>query len=434
MAFANGSVVLKAKEIPNDDLGKIASSIKGEISTRLGKMLVDEYHADKVVLIFKDAEKLKDNKKLTGKKALTYTVEVDDKGKKLDLCIQVAKKETVRVTLLEGLDKLDKGATVVNTDKGDPTIDRASDKQAKKFNGPGAEASDEDGKLKGLNTKKKIVLCGHGGGPDVSGDQTYTASEFGGKSSDEIVKFLIKKGLSPKYDGTIYLSGCHTAAGFNNPKSFAANVHATFAAKGYKLLSVAGTPGTATTTDEGDKTATPAVLRATLEKTLTRSRKLLSNLEDALKKGKEDQAKTEAQVKALEDEYVAMREMLKDFPPEAMSLLEDKLLVPLKKSRDELTPALKEMMQSNKTLEGAVKSEQAYVKKLEDGMKDKSDYLTGKIEYGDFTQASRDRFSVEDWWGVFGPAKATSAKVKKDSEKIGGLFGQFKAKFKKATA
>lgn len=433
MPFAKGSVVLKAKEVPGDDLAKLAT-LKGEIAGKLGKLLVEEYKADKVALIFKDAEKLKDNKKLTGKKGLTYTVEVDDKGKKLELCIQVAKKETVRVTLLEGLDKLDQGATVVNMDKGDATIDKASDKQAKKFEGASATAKDETSALKGLNTKKKIVLCGHGGGADVSGDQQYTASEFGGKSADEIVKFLIKKGLSSGYSGTIYLSGCHTAAGYGDPKSFASKVHSTFASKGYKSLSVAGTPGEAWTKDSGGKGAIPSAVSEDLAKTIKKVEKLLDTLTKALDSGEKDLVKVEAQVKQLETEYTGMRDLILDMPPEAHDMLETKLLNPLKKSRDELVPALLRMQQSNKTLTGAIKSEKAYLTKLETLAKEKKKLQEGTIEMSDYQRKEEELFTVEDWWGTFGPAKATSAKVKKDSDKIGGLFSQFKAKFKKATA
>ena len=180
MAFAAGQLLVKSTAIDGDNLENI-SRIKGEVAGKLGKLLVDEYKADKVVLNFKDAEKLKASKKVVGKTALTYTIEVDGKAKAIELCLQSAKKEIARVEILGGLDKLDEGATVVNLAKGDDTIDRASDKQAKKFNGPGANSDDETGKLKGLNLKKKIVLCGHGGGPDVAGDEQYTASEFGGK-------------------------------------------------------------------------------------------------------------------------------------------------------------------------------------------------------------------------------------------------------------
>ena len=431
MPFAKGSVLIKPKVVPNDDLGKIAT-IKGEVAGKLGKMLVDEYKADKVVLIFKDVEKLKDNKKLAGKKDLTYTVEVDDKVKKIEFCVQSAKKELARVTLMEGLDKLDRGATVVNMDRGDATIDSASDKQAKKFNGSGADASDETSKLKGINLKKKIVLCGHGGGPDVSGDQLYTATEFGGKSVDEIIKFLIKKGLSSSYSGTIYLSGCHTAAGYGDPKSFAAKVHSGFASKGYKSLSVAGTPGEAWTKASGDKGAIPSAVSEDLAKSIEKSQKLLTNLEKALKSGGPDLVKVEAQVALLELEYVEWRKMILDFPPEAHDLLEGKLLTPLKKSRDELIPAMQRMQQSNKTLEGAIKSEKAHLTKMQSLAKDKKKLADGLITQADYNQKEEDLFTVDEWWGIFGPAKATSAKVKKDSDKVGSLFSQFKAKFSKA--
>ena len=54
-----------------------------------------------------------------------------------------------------------------------------------------------------------------------------------------------------------------------------------------------------------------------------------------------------------------------------------------------------------------------------------------EISMSDYNRKEEEHFTVEDWWGVFGPAKATSVKVKKDSGKIGTLFGQFKTKFAK---
>ena len=430
MPFAKGQVLVKATAIANDDLGTLPS-IKGDIAGKVGKMMVDEYKADKVVFLYKDAEKLKANKKVVGKKGLTYTVEVNSKATDIEFCVHSSGKEIARATLYSGLDKLDKGAVVVNMDKGDGTIDKASSKQAKKFNGKDAEASDETVKLKGINAKKKIVLCGHGGGPDVQGDELYKASQFGGKSVDEIVKFLIKQGLSSSYSGTIYLSGCHTAAGYGDPKSFAAKVHSTFASKGYKSLSVAGTPGEAWTKESGDKGAIPSAVSEDLAKSIDKSKKMIVKLEQSLKEGKSDLKAVETQAKNLEDEYVDMRKMILDFPSEAHDLLEKKLLEPLAKSRNELAPAQKEMMQSNKSLEGAIKSEQTYLTKMENLMKDKKRMLAGEISMADYNRKEEEHFTVEDWWGVFGPAKATSVKVKKDSGKIGTLFGQFKTKFSK---
>ena len=430
MPFAKGAVLIKATAITEADLASMGS-LKGDIAGKIGPMLVKEYKADKEALLFKDAEKLKSNKKVAGKKSLTYTVEVDSKAKSIEFCLHSSGKELARATLYDGLDKLDKGAVVVNMDKGDATIDSASSKQAGKFNGPGSEAKDEKVKLKGINNKKKIVLCGHGGGPDVSGDELYTASEFGGKSVDEIVKFLIKKGLSSSYNGTIYLSGCHTAAGYGDPKSFAAKVHSTFASKGYKLLSVAGTPGEAWTKDSGDKGAVPSAVSEDLAKNIEKWKKSVAKLEKALEQGQADLKDVETQVKKLEDEYVDMRKMILDFPPEAHDLMEKKLLEPLAKSRNELAPAQKDMMQSNKSLEGAIKSEQTYLTKMQDLMKDKKKLQSGEITQSDYDRKEAEVFTVEDWWGVFGPAKATSAKVKKDSSKVGGLFSQFKAKFSK---
>src|SRR5690606_4807427 len=150
---------------------------------------------------------------------------------------------------------------------------------------------------------------GHGGGPDVSGDQVYTADEFGNRSADDIVKFLIKQGLDPKYQGTIYLSGCHTAAGFNDPKSYAAKVHSALAAKGYKLLTVAGTPGVAWTEGSGDKGAVPAVLEEQLAKTLKQVQATVTKFEGLVKQSHDELKDALDQSSALEARIKSVKEL-----------------------------------------------------------------------------------------------------------------------------
>lgn len=431
MAFSAGQLLVKSTVIDGDNLDNI-SRIKGEVAGKLGRLLVDEYKADKVVLNFKDAEKLKSNKKVVGKTGLTYTIVVDDKAKAIELCLQSAKKEIARVEILGGLDSLDTGATVVNLQDGDKTIDPASKKQAVKFNGIGSEALTRKSDLSGINTKKKIVLCGHGGGKaDVKGDKMYTAKEFGGSSASDIIKFLIKEGLSPDYSGTIYLSGCHTAAGYGDPKSFASKVHSGFASKGYKSLSVAGTPGEAWTTESGDKGAIPSNVSEDLSRTIRKVEGTIGKLEKAMQAGVKDQKEAETQLKLLVSQIKENSDLILLMPVENQAIMTVKMLNPIQANREKVENALQEMVQSNESLIKAYNSENAYLTKLKRLMASKKKLEEGAITQQDYNRKEEELFTVENWWGVFGPAKATVLQAKEGAKKSESLFQQFKNKFGK---
>lgn len=428
MPFSANQILIPARPVPGDDLDKISSTVSGEVSSKLGALIKDEYkHSRPVALEFKKAAKLKDSKKLKGKTGLKYSITVDSKAKNILLNVGEGSKMLEEISLLK-LDELVQGAVVVNLDKGDSIIDRASDKQAKKFNGSGASAQDEKVKLKGINLKKKIVLCGHGGGSDVSGDQVYTADEFGGRSADEIVKFLVKQGLDSGYQGTIYLSGCHTAAGFNDPKSFAAKVHAALASKGYKSLSVAGTPGLAYTKNSGDKGSVPAVLEQQLDKTLKEVEAAITKLQGLVKQGNDELQNALDEDKALAVRVKHTEELLDGLPPEVLPKLNAQLLDPLVRGRATLAKVIEQMRNANKTLEGGLKSEQDYLKKLKALQKDKDKLASGKIDEDELWNRQKEKAAVEEWWGHFGPAKATKVKVQSDTSKLGSLFDQVKSK------
>ncbi len=444
MPFAKNAVLVKAKPVPGDDLSNL-SSVKGEIANKLGKKLVEEYHADKVVLLYKEAEKLAKSKKVAGKTGLTYTVEVDSSAKAIEFVVHSGGKELARATLLAGLDKLDKGAEVINLQGHDDTMKGASSKQAKKFNKDETDKSTYNDPRKGkqqvkevktklakINDKKRIVLCGHGGGADVSGDQMYTASVFGGRNADEIVKFLIKEGLAPSYTGTIYLSGCHTAAGFGDPKSFAKQVHSGLAKKGYKLLSVAGTPGVAYTKKDGNKGATPDVWTKDVEKTIKKVETLIGELEKAEKQGKEELKVAEEEEASLQLKLKSIKELLDGLPPEALPTLEAKLQTPIETGIKVLAGIIDKMKSANKLLENSLKTERAYLVKLKDYKNDKDLMKDGTINADQLWGRQVNKTSIEEWWGVFGPAKVTKAKVQKSSDKSNSLFKQIKAKFSKS--
>jgi len=432
MPFSANEVLIKSKVLQKDLEG--LNSLKSELASKMGSKLKDSYAwVRPVALDFKKYDKLKDSKKLKGKSGLKYAVKVDNKLKTIIFSVLEGSKELENVPIFSKLDEIIKQAEVINLQPGDSTMQSASSKQALKFNADADAKSDADdpAKLNKINKKKKIVLCGHGGRSDVSGaDQIYTANKFGGKNADEIVKFLIKQGLSKNYQGTIYLSGCHTAAGFNDPKSFANVVHRGLASKGYKKLSVAGTPGEAWTSASGDKGAIPAVVSEDLTKTKARTVKLIKNLEKALKEGQPELVRTEALVSQFESDYASTRDLIKDTPPEAQATLEEKLLKPIKQSRDELIAPLEQMRRANKTLENAIKSEKEYLKKLDKLLKQRAKLEAGEITQRDYERKEEELFTVNEWWGHFGPAKATAAKVSKKRSKLTSLIGAVKKKFK----
>lgn len=443
MGFAAKEVIVAPKALPDDDLSKLAS-LKGTIATAMGKALLESYKWSRpVAMNFKKYDKLDESKKLKGKTQLKWQLRADDKAKHVLFIVSSGSKELDEVEIFD-LSDVAEGASVMNLQGADTTMKNASSKQANKFNDdPTDKGTYNDPRpnkkqvqekaisLKGINTKQRIVLCGHGSGPDVSGDEIFHAKTFGGRSADEIVKFLIDQGLSTSYEGTIYLSGCHTAAGFTDPRSFASKVHSGLTAKGYKSLSVAGTPGVAWTNAKGDKGAVPAVIGKELQHTRDRSAELVEKLEKALEGAADELQIAEDQDKLFELQYKNMDELIEEMPPEARDSLKQKLLKPIQDSRDELAPALQQMRQSKRTLEGAIKTEKEYLDKLDKLLAQKSKLDSGQISKDDYWREQTKVFSVEEWWGHFGPAKATRVKVGKNESKFKQLTEALRLKVKK---
>lgn len=151
---------------------------------------------------------------------------------------------------------------VVNLQKGNDTIDDAAAAQAKKF---GTKAVTPDKADFGGISTGHVVLAAHGGRTEVSG--TIIGTKLGKKTATEIVALLTengdkKKNLSKDFSGTVWLSGCFTAAGGIAPpgddydyESFARSVWELLKRKGYTKASVKGQPGTAYTDSAGEKTS-----------------------------------------------------------------------------------------------------------------------------------------------------------------------------------
>lgn len=431
MPFSPNQVLIAPADLksPTD-----IKTLAGTVASKLGAKFKDVYkHTRPVALTFSKAEKLTDSKKLKDKAGLKWSVAVDGKVKEILFRVHEGTKVLDEATIFAKFDDIVDGTIVISLDSADATVDTLAKRVKGSLDGNYAKDGKADKKvdLAPINKKKKIVLVGHGGGPDVTGDAKYTASEFGGRTAKSIVDFLIDKGLSTSYAGTIYLCGCHTASGGSDPKSFANQVHKLFASEGYKKLTVAGTPGLTSVKDDGGTMAIPDSIGEDLKKTHAKSKAMIEKLEKALKSGKDELATAEHQMKLMEDQYASAREMIVDLPPETHKTLEDKLLLPIKKSRDELVPAVHEMRRANKLLEGAVEKEKKYFKTLDSLLKDKKKWETGQIDTATYRQKQMDVFTVDDWWGHFGPAKATTAKVKKSGDTFGGLIKAFKAKFKK---
>ena len=442
MPFSANQVLIPPTKLDGPEDIKSAG---GTVAATLGALFKKEYNQNRpMALTFRKAEALKESKKLKGKEGLKWSVVVDKKVKEIHFVILDGTKQIDSATIFSGFDELKLGAEVINLDQNDKVMKAASAKQAKKFNGkedvakynkPGENDKEEKTDLAEINSHKRIVLCGHGGGgADVQG-KMYTAKKFGGRDAKQIVNFLLEEGLQKDYKGTIYLSGCHTAAGYGDPESFANVVHKLLAKEGYKKLSVAGTPGIAQTKADGEKTARIAAIEKDIVLTHGKSQKLLATLTKAKAESEKELKEARAELKAIEDQYASVRALLLDaVPPEAQDTFEAKLLNPIKENRDAMIPALKELEAADKRLEGAVKSETAYFEKLSGILKKKKELQEGKIKIDDYKKEVAKDFGVEEWWGHFGPAKATRAKVSKSSSALGKIADAFKAKFKKAKA
>lgn len=432
--------VLATKALKKADF-KIMASLKGEISSTLGRKFQSHYAWNRpIVLNFKKYDKVFKN--ISGAK-LKWEIKTDSKLKNILFVVKEGSKPIGEAIIFSKLADIAKEAEVINLQAKDGTMQRASGKQAKKFNldekkkstyndprksGPVKEKKTD---LSAINKHKKIVLCGHGGGSDVSGG--FVATRFGGRSAKDIANFLKKEGLQHNYSGTIYLSGCHSAAGFDNPKNFAKTVRDLLAKAGYKKLSVAGTPGVSTTDSAGNKHSLPAALAEDIKKTVARTQKLIVNLRKSL-------AKTNTEIKKITPEYDSASYEFDRFSteiewqsPEVQTKLKKVILTPLKASRDELKKSLDQMEASKKTLEKGIKHEEEYLKKLKKMATAKGKYEKKEINKIEYYVNTQPDLWVEEWWGVFGPAQKTKLKAGGNFKKLKSTLLKLRSKLLKKT-
>ncbi|MEX0365886.1 MAG: hypothetical protein AB3N22_07435 [Ruegeria sp.] len=142
---------------------------------------------------------------------------------------------------------------------GDKIINRAAEKQAKRYKTEVVDTTEADyGEIK----KGTIALCAHGSREKING--TWIGTKLGKKTPAQIVALLTentdkKRNLSKDFKGTVLLSGCFTAAGGIAPPgekydydTYAGKVWQLLKAKGIKCK-VVGQPGTASTNEDGSK-------------------------------------------------------------------------------------------------------------------------------------------------------------------------------------
>lgn len=147
-------------------------------------------------------------------------------------------------------------SAVVNMDRGDDTIDNASDAKAKKLKTKVQEEEDTDfGGIKG-----NVLLCAHGTPKTKPG--RVIGTHLAGKKPSELCDLLTKnkdkaKRLSKDFSGKITLSGCFTASGGpekdKQDDPYAKKVWAEMKKRGYKKLSVEGMPGPSWTADDNSQ-------------------------------------------------------------------------------------------------------------------------------------------------------------------------------------
>lgn len=155
-------------------------------------------------------------------------------------------------------DKLAKSnSAVVNMDRGDDTIDGASDAKGKKLKARVQEEDEAD--FEGITGN--VLLCAHGTPKTKPG--RVIGTHLAGKKPSQLCDLLTKnkdkkKNLSKDFSGKITLSGCFTASGGpekdKKDDPYAKKVWSEMKKRGYKKLSVEGMPGPSWTADDNSQT------------------------------------------------------------------------------------------------------------------------------------------------------------------------------------
>ncbi len=148
-------------------------------------------------------------------------------------------------------------SAVVNMDRGDDTIDEASDAKGKKLKARVQEEDEADfGGITG-----NVLLCAHGTPKTKPG--RVIGTHLAGKKPSQLCDLLTKnkdkkKNLSKDFSGKITLSGCFTASGGpekdKKDDPYAKKVWSEMKKRGYKKLSVEGMPGPSWTADDNSQT------------------------------------------------------------------------------------------------------------------------------------------------------------------------------------
>ncbi len=236
-----------------DTSGHLSISITGMLPpSKAGKPPVN---FDKTQIVRKDWLKLE--KELAGDKnevvnmtKKNYQIIEETMDKLAAVCDGDVKKMVKHPVYKKLVDKFEDGDDIIN---------RAAEKQAKRYKTEVHDTSEADfGDIR----NGTIALCAHGSREKING--TWIGTKLGKKTPDQIVDLLTKnsdkkRNLSKSFKGTVLLSGCFTAAGGIAPPGKDYD-YDTFAGKVWKLLKakginckVVGQPGTASTNDDGSK-------------------------------------------------------------------------------------------------------------------------------------------------------------------------------------
>ena len=308
------------------DLSKV-TNIQSDVIAAVTKYCKQEGITDPQGILLpgmKDAlKKVKEYKEeiTAAKNDLSVRAGIDEKGHLVIALTGILKRDGKPVKIDENLilrkefaklikEMQEEANVVVNLQKGDQVIDRAAEKQGKKFGTPVEEPDDVD--FSGITTGN-VILAAHGSRTEVNG--TVIGTKLGKRSAAQIVELLTdgddkSKRLSKNFSGTVWLSGCFTAAGGIAPpnedydyESFARSVWELLKQKGYKKASVKGQPGQARTSEEGNKSS----VTPTGQKDYDKLKKELTELQEDIKKAAVELSK-------LKKKYVGDDEALRADP------------------------------------------------------------------------------------------------------------------------
>lgn len=358
-----------------------AEALKGQVAATLGQLLQARYQWSRpVVLEGRAFDRLMAQAAKHPEAALSWQLRVDAQGRRVELALHRDQKPDAFASApVLDLRRITSGAMLLRLDTADDTGPE-HERLSERFNAVSlqkgglrvplqqGDALEKQQPLKDLHLRQPLVLVGHGSveNPLPKG-HVFRVDHMGNASAKEIAHRLIAQGLDKRYEGTIHLTACHSGSGFNGPGGLADELRTLLADHGYERLSVAGLPGRAWIDEGGHVFANVDAVVSDTPSTIERTRRLVDRLKTARKEAS-DVARTQG---------------------------------------GEVSKGGKAQNEETRLLTRLIRQEQDYLQQLKQINTERRDVNRGKRELNETALEHAKAHGVREWWGVYGPRKAT---------------------------